>query len=109
MTSRSRPEGRRHEQRPYTVRPAAVAVNLSATTLRACANPVCRAEIDPRQEDSIELAQLQRPDPDAGAAWITWYLCDTTCVRQYLALCDMKARASAACHDHPNRAEGAEA
>lgn len=52
-----------------------------------CANPVCSAPVDLEAPDAIELAQAQ-----AGRK-VRWVLCDTRCLRIWIALCDVKFRA----------------
>ena len=53
-----------------------------------CDNPLCRRQIEPDRAHSLDLAQV-RPDGTRGS----WMLCDIGCLRQYLAICDVKSRA----------------
>ncbi len=64
-----------------------------------CANPVCGAEIPPDEPLSLELAQVRL---GGGSTYRDrWHLCGVTCLRQYLSLCMVKARADA----HPEATE----
>ena len=64
-------------------------VPTPAAALPRCASPVCRAEVDPA--DSLALEVLQRRADQT----YRWFLCDTRCLREYLALCAVKGRAAA--------------
>lgn len=59
-----------------------------ASAKAQCASPLCRAELDPDSDGVLVLSQRQD-----GTAH-RWHLCDTGHLRQYIDLCDVKARAA---------------
>ena len=63
-----------------------------------CANPVCRKPIEPDQPNSMDLYQTIAD----GIGRRSWTLCNPDCARQYLALCDLKARIEG-CPNHAPR------
>jgi hypothetical protein len=54
-------------------------------TPTTCANPVCRASIEPDADNSVEMAQVH-PQPSGWALRDRWTFCDPRCLHQYLSL-----------------------
>jgi hypothetical protein len=54
-----------------------------------CANPLCRAVVDPDAPLTIEL--YQRSAEGRGRRY--WVCCGLGCAQQYLALCELTCRA----------------